>query len=467
MRAPLLFWLPFAIALATDASAQFTASFPFDGADLSPGDGVCNVAGHPAGVAQCTLRAAIQEINVAGTGMVTLQGASFAVTLGEIEVTGQALVLGYSPAVQAIDAGGASRIFSVPAGGVLTLQRVALANGSASELGGAIYGSGGNVALLECAVEGSVAAAGGAIAMVGGGTLGIVSSLLRNNEARATVDGSSISGGSGGAIYAVHGPQLVVASSTLTGNVADTEGGAVALGPDVRLRLVNSTVSGNRAEGISFAPGRGGGIHIGVLASGDLRSSTLTSNFATKGGGVALASRDLTLSLENTIVAGNERAGPAWRTAPARACRSPRSATTCSAKSRPHVSLPRAPAISSVSRRCSSRSQTAADSRPPTPPPPRARPSTLASLPAAPGTPTATPARRTFRSRSISAESRASSTAMEISSRAATSAPSSTRRNPPPRVRRRRCFSSASRGGARTDVRHRHIARSTRRAPPG
>jgi hypothetical protein len=306
MRALLLLWLPFAIALATDASAQFTASFLFDGADLSPGNGVCDVAGRPAGVSQCTLRAAIQEINAAGSGIVTLQGTTFAVTLGEIEVTGQALVMGYGPAVTKIDAGGASRIFAVPAGGALMLQRVALENGSASGLGGAIYGGGGNVALLESAVEGSVAGSGGAIAMVSGGTLGVASSLLRNNEARATVEGSSISGGAGGAIYAVYGAQLVVASSTLTGNVADTDGGAVALGPDARLRLVNSTVSGNRAEGISFAPGRGGGIHVGILASGDLRNSTLTANFASEGGGVELGSRDLTLSLENTIVAGNE-----------------------------------------------------------------------------------------------------------------------------------------------------------------
>ena len=121
-----------------------------------------------------------------------------------------------------------------------------------------------------------------------------------------TITNLTISGGQGvgfaGGI--LNNGTLTVANSTLTGNNASTDGGAIATSASaVSLSLINTTISGNTANG------NGGGV---VVLGGTMSSinSTITNNKADNdndsngtGGGIAASAG--TTTLKNTIVAGN------------------------------------------------------------------------------------------------------------------------------------------------------------------
>jgi CSLREA domain-containing protein len=127
-----------------------------------------------------------------------------------------------------------------------------------------------------------------------------------NTAVSFTVVGLTISNGQdagmGGGI--LNNGTLTVANSTLTGNNALSDGGAIATSASaVSLTLINTTISGNNANG------SGGGV---VVLGGTMTSinSTITNNKADNdnnatgtGGGVAASAG--TTTLKNTIVAGN------------------------------------------------------------------------------------------------------------------------------------------------------------------
>jgi hypothetical protein len=108
--------------------------------------------------------------------------------------------------------------------------------------------------------------------------------------------------GSGGGI--LNDGTLSVVNSTLTGNHADTDGGAISSSAAaVSLTLINTTISGNNANS------NGGGVAVlgGTMTS---TNSTITNNFAdndnsTTGTGGGIAASAGTTTLKNTIVAGN------------------------------------------------------------------------------------------------------------------------------------------------------------------
>jgi hypothetical protein len=140
---------------------------------------------------------------------------------------------------------------------------------------------------------------GGGITKNGAGTLIINSVVMSDNHAP---------GGSGGAIYYVQG-FTSIRNSTLSDNGADF-GGAI-LGSEFggvggEAELVNSTVTGNQAT--SF----GGGVYVGGLGEIEILSSTIQGNTADSddsssgdGGGIYTGADGTTLSVANTLLAGN------------------------------------------------------------------------------------------------------------------------------------------------------------------
>ncbi len=130
---------------------------------------------------------------------------------------------------------------------------------------------------------------GGAIRFQSPGNLVVVRSSLSNNKAA-----------SGGAIAASAGT-VSIAASTLSHNTASLNGGGLAgTGAATSLSLVDTTVSTNEANGA------GGGI-FGENATMIVASSTLTLNVAASGGGIGLVADAGGESLEivNSIVADN------------------------------------------------------------------------------------------------------------------------------------------------------------------
>ncbi len=150
---------------------------------------------------------------------------------------------------------------------------------------------------------------GGTVTISGGGKYGIFDvstsqSLTLSNLTLTGGIGTDASGDFvGGAIYAETGTTLVVQNSTITGNTAQTAGGAIAAVGSVEVQ--NSTISNNTAA-------EGGGLYT---AQATIRGSTFSGNSSTYGGGIfssgVLIISDSTFTGNNAPANGTEGAGGA------------------------------------------------------------------------------------------------------------------------------------------------------------
>lgn len=103
------------------------------------------------------------------------------------------------------------------------------------------------------------------------------------------------------------GGTLVMRDSAITDN---TDGAGLVFDGGSAIELTNVTISGNRNDG------DGGGIFVGTNGSGTLTNVTVSAHTANAdnagsgdGGGIAVSALAGTLTLTNTIVAGNEALG--------------------------------------------------------------------------------------------------------------------------------------------------------------
>jgi hypothetical protein len=248
-------------------AATFTVNDLGDAEDALPGDGVCATA-----AAVCTLRAAIQEA-LASSGDDTI---NFSVT-GTIPVTnplminpgafsGTLTVAGPGPSSLAVDGGGAVQVFNIStsiAGASVEIQGLTIQNGFAANSangGGAVFNSNpnGTTTLANVALTGNAAETFGGAVYNNSGELVLNGVTVNNNEAMF-----------GGGIINLQAGAMALTNVTLGGNRADSGGAVYNLGT---MTLINVTVSGNSATT--------GGVGAGILNGG-------------------------TLTLKNTIVANN------------------------------------------------------------------------------------------------------------------------------------------------------------------
>jgi len=267
------------------------------------------------------LPAITSEITIEGTGN-SISGQHkhriFLVDGGELTINN--LILGSGNAVN----GGA---IHVKGGGSLTINESSICRNIADEDGGGIYVDGASFLSITnttiCKNETSDnTGRGGGIYLAGMSTLEVHSSKFLDNsntdEAGAIYsDGSNVtildsvfSGNSsrreGGAIAVYNGTSLSITSSAIVRNEADFSGGAIAVS-DSTLSVSNSTISGNRAKGLSIEfSSVGGGIKSSNSAV-TLTHVTLTDNYANWGGGIRMSSYgdSSRLKLLNSILAGN------------------------------------------------------------------------------------------------------------------------------------------------------------------
>ena len=201
-----------------------------------------------------------------------------------------------------------SRVIDFLGAGNLTLTGLTITGGRVSTTGGGGIRTSGNVLLINSEVSGNSTfgvGVGQSFPVVPGG--GIHSSSGNVSLTNSTVSGNSTSGfyAWGGGIFTDTG-DVSLTDSTVSGNRTSGSnydgGGIFTFGGDVS--LTNSTVSGNST------PGDGGG--ISAVPSVLLVNSTVTGNSANgEGGGIHFFSGNASLTIHNSIVAGNTDNGTA------------------------------------------------------------------------------------------------------------------------------------------------------------
>jgi CSLREA domain-containing protein len=248
----------------------------------SVGDGHCDIDLSTDGD-QCTLRAAITEAN-ALTGCGTID-------IG-LSVSGSIDLLSALPAIDhnvnlkgpganvlTVQRSSAStfRIFNINPSRVVTILDLTIKNG-AEATGGGIYNNHGTLTIDGCEITGNA----------------------------ATSEGAGIYNGGIGPGTAT----LVITNSTISNNNSAVDGGGVDSDSDTgsaSLTMTNCTVSGNTAKQ------NAGGVYV-VSSPATLTNVTITDNRAdndsTSGGlGGGLGNSSGTVTLRNTIAAGNFRGG--------------------------------------------------------------------------------------------------------------------------------------------------------------
>ncbi|MEM8532164.1 MAG: choice-of-anchor Q domain-containing protein [Chloroflexota bacterium] len=326
------------LAVTPVQAATFTVTSNLDMVDTQPGDGVCATS-----LANCTLRAAIQEANLsAGPDTIVLPADTYTLTRtvnpgsndvvgGDLDVAGDLTINGAGEATTIIQAGlttdaGIDRVLEVVSGNV-TVRDLTIRHGNSLPNTNALDQDGGGIrnqatlTLTNVTVALSSGRLGGGIANAG--TLTIDNSTVTENTALVDNNRSD----SGGGIY--NAGTLTVTNTQITANRADIGGGitnVTSINTSYRVDIDNSTIADNEARasagGISNGDvmtitnstisnndsGNNGG---GVFNQGDFTiiNATLSGNTASRsGGGIAHFASNIfenTLTLTNTTIVSN------------------------------------------------------------------------------------------------------------------------------------------------------------------
>ncbi len=297
------------IQVSPTAAAGYLAFIVNNNSDLPDYqiNGICEIS---PGSGQCTLRAALDEINATGGGWHSIKIQPMTIVLssqyGELRVnTGVRVTIAGAGRLQSsIDGGGylGVRIFEVDTGAALAVYDLTIANGSDACCGGGIQNR-GIVYIVRSVLSGHFATASGiggdpgrgaAIFNEAGGLVTIDSTTLSNNLARS----------SGGAIR--NEGQLIIWKSTFDNNNGYVGGGGAIMNLG-SATIYDSTFSANRSAGAGAITNAGGRVYI--------FSSTFADNFTVSGAPSMTLSNDenSTMILHNTLVytsqAGNNCTG--------------------------------------------------------------------------------------------------------------------------------------------------------------
>lgn len=287
-------------------AANFAVNSTIDATDANPGDGVCASA-----AGDCTLRAAVQEANaLPGADAITLPAGTYTLTIapsgvngvesGDLNITDDLTISGGGlrqlPST-IVDGNATDRAFDIDDPVSVSMTLFTIQNGAAHD-GGAIKLTQGTLTLTQMRLHDSVASGtgnpdGGAIAAFGESVVTIEDSVLSGNAAES----------SGGAIW--NEGTLSLTDTIVTTNSAGLDGGGLRNGGQAT--LLNSSIVSNTADGGAVG---GGGVYNTSDATLDLTESSISLNsaVAADGGGLRNSGeahlRDSSVFL-NTTPAGN------------------------------------------------------------------------------------------------------------------------------------------------------------------
>lgn len=173
-------------------------------------------------------------------------------------------------------------------GGSITIENSIIAANTASSSGGVTNEINSNMFIITSTIEGNAAGDGGGI--TNGGTLEIVDSVVRENNATST---SASAGGiyNFGVMTITHS---MVVSNTASGG-GSSYGGGIRNFDDAQMLLQNSTVAYNTAS-------QGSG--IGNTGTMNIINSTISNNSV--GGGVYQSGSTAVITLTNSTVTQND-----------------------------------------------------------------------------------------------------------------------------------------------------------------
>jgi large repetitive protein len=314
---------------------SFTVNTTLDTIDAKPTDGICADSS-----GRCSLRAAVMEANAtksaqtinlgAGTYTLTLAGSNEDAALtGDLDVLSEVSIVGTDTASTIIDANSLDRAIDVPflynSTSKLSLAKIQIRNGSASD-GGCLHVSRTNavapyqINLADTILENCKSTNNG-------GAIWTESFLAASN---LTVK-NSISVDAGGAIYSETNT-LELTNSRLEGNNASI-GGAIKAGLSGagKLTITNSTIAGNRAQknggaiqlnapavitnsnfstnSVVSSSGYGGAISVSGIDL-TIQGGTISANAAARGGGISVETggksilKNVTLDANTASIAG-------------------------------------------------------------------------------------------------------------------------------------------------------------------
>ena len=308
------------LPLATAArAASFSVNDTSDYADLEPGNGKCADTRTPP---KCTLRAAIEESNArAGRDIISLKAASYKPTRKLPSITGPLVIQGVGAGRTAIYGScsgsgtnpdtnecGASefRVLHVAETGSLELDGVTIRNGQTGN-GGGILNDGALHVLRSTVMRNHAHFNGGGI--YNRGYLYMQDSTVNNNYAHLDAFGK------GGGIYNDTNGYVDILYSTINHN-RGVYGGGIHNGTQGQgggtLVLLNSTISSNKATGVSSSTkGNSGGILNDGTGDAWLKSVTIAANI-TKGGGSGGVHGRGNFYFSNTLMVGNGSGSQVW-----------------------------------------------------------------------------------------------------------------------------------------------------------
>ena len=176
----------------------------------------------------------------------------------------------------------------------VTVRNSEIVDNVAGKYAGAISADGASMTIIGSTLSGNAAAYdGGAITSTGSNVLTIIDSTISGNSAQL----------GGGGVSAYGSSSVVIVNTTFSqnataGHPSDSQGGGLYLGNTGGTTLTNVTIAGNAAQ-LS-----GGGIYLTSTAAVTIANSTISLNTGSDGSGV-FAEDGAIVNLANTVIAGN------------------------------------------------------------------------------------------------------------------------------------------------------------------
>jgi CSLREA domain-containing protein len=228
---------------------------------------------------------------------ITLNGSPLELS----DTTGTETITGPTAGVT-VNGGGLTQVFQIDGGVTASLSGLTIAGGNSPSLsppaqwGGGLHNS-GSLTMTDCTVSGNSAPIAGGVYNSGSLTM-----------TDCTVSGNTVvnSFGGGGGLF--NSGALTMTDCTVSGNSdVPSFGGGGGVANDGTVTLTNCTISGNSATS-----GTGGVYNTGSFynhSTATLTNCTVSDNSTNSSvGGVNNNGPDATLTLTNTIVAGNQNA---------------------------------------------------------------------------------------------------------------------------------------------------------------
>lgn len=179
----------------------------------------------------------------------------------------------------------ASKVLNVSLSG-LTLTGGSILAANQFDNGAGLFISNENVTLTAVAITNNVSnQEGGGIAAGNGGVLTVIDSTISGNQAQGT-SATSAAGGSGGGIYFPYDGQLSVFNSTISGNQAKTRGGGLYLyAASTGTWLIRNSTLSGNK--LTSTTGAGGAISLNTNAAGTNNLTVQNSTIAFNAAGAS------------------------------------------------------------------------------------------------------------------------------------------------------------------------------------